>query len=118
MATLTRYQYVIATGRLSKTSIRLGVDEREIIVPNIFAYPGAASVGFIDKIKEKSAGGVSNEMKEVINKFHKIGGGAIFDFYESRFYDPACDEEIVRVFAVPKEVDNRVGKSSFRSLMP
>lgn len=95
-----------------------GVDEREIIVPNIFVYPGAASVGFIDEIKEKSAGGVSKEMKEVINKFHKIGGEAIFDFYESRFYDSACDEEVIRVFVVPKEVDHRVGKSSFRSLRP
>ncbi|QKV63624.1 hypothetical protein HUW52_12270 [Pseudomonas sp. 43A] len=95
-----------------------GIDEREVLVPNIFVYPGAASVGFIDKIKENSAIAASKEMKEVMNKFHKIGGEAIFDFYESRFSDSACDEEIIRVFAVPKEVDTRVGNSSFRSLRP
>lgn len=94
-----------------------GIDEREVLVPNIFVYP-AASVGFIDKIKENSAIAASKEMKEVMNKFHKIGGEAIFDFYESRFSDSACDEEIIRVFAVPKEVDTRVGNSSFRSLRP
>jgi hypothetical protein len=95
-----------------------GIDEREVLVPNIFVYPGAASVGFIDKIKENSAIAASKEMKEVMNKFHKIGGEAIFDFYESRFSDSACDEEIIRVFVVPKEVDNRVGKSNFRSIRP
>lgn len=34
--------------------------------------------------------------------FDKLGGKGLFDFYESKFYDSICGEDIVRVYAVPK----------------
>jgi hypothetical protein len=42
-------------------------------------------------------------MKEVQDLFDKLGSKALFDFHESRFYDSACGEDIIRIYAVPKK---------------
>jgi len=41
-------------------------------------------------------------MKEIKVFFDKLGSKALFDFYESSFYDSACGQDIVRVYAVSK----------------
>ncbi|WP_242208282.1 MULTISPECIES: Imm15 family immunity protein [unclassified Pseudomonas] len=79
------------------------LDDQDVIIPNIFVYPTPASVGFLDKLKENSGGVTSQEMKEVKDCFDKLGSKALFDFYESRFYDSACGEDIIRIYAVPKK---------------
>ncbi|MGY2293767.1 Imm15 family immunity protein [Pseudomonas sp. SDO528_S397] len=79
-----------------------GVEEQGVLIPNIFIYPNPASIGFLEKIRENDRGLESREMKEVKVHFTNCGVETVFDFYESRFYDTACAEEIIRVFAVPR----------------
>ncbi|WP_225929961.1 Imm15 family immunity protein [Pseudomonas botevensis] len=79
-----------------------GLEEQGVLIPNIFIYTKPASVSFLKKVRENDRGLVSQEMTKVKELFSNCGAGTAFDFYESRFYDAACAEEIVRVFAVPK----------------
>jgi len=79
-----------------------GLEEQGVLVPNIFVYPKLASVGFLAKVRENSSGLASKELDEVKRHFSSCGIKTAFDFYESRFHDAACDEKIVRIFAVPK----------------
>jgi hypothetical protein len=78
-----------------------GLEEQGVLVPNIFVYPKPASIGFLAKVREGS-GLASKELDEVKRHFSSCRIKTAFDFYESRFHDAACDENIVRVFAVPK----------------
>ncbi|WP_285374270.1 Imm15 family immunity protein [Pseudomonas sp. lyk4-TYG-107] len=94
------------------------VDERSVIIPNIFVYPEGVSSGFLDKVEKKDRKVASREMEEVKNSFRNVGGESMFDFHESRFYDSACDEEIVRVFVVPKVEKRMVGKVAHNSRRP
>ncbi|WP_192558480.1 Imm15 family immunity protein [Pseudomonas allokribbensis] len=80
-----------------------GGEEQGVLVPNIFIYPKPASVGFLEKIRESHSGLASQEIKEIKRHFSNCGLETAFDFYESRFHDAACGEEIVRVFAVFKD---------------
>lgn len=79
-----------------------GLEEQGVLIPNIFIYPKSNSDDFLEKVRENHKGLASWEMTEVKKSFSKGGAEAAFDFYESRFYDAACAEEIVRVFAIPK----------------
>ena len=80
-----------------------GLDDQNVIIPNIFVYPAPASVGFLDKLKGGGKRSASREMKVVSDCFDKLGSKALFDFHESRFYDSACGEDIIRIFAIPKK---------------
>ncbi|MEX6667567.1 Imm15 family immunity protein [Pseudomonas sp. W2-17] len=72
-----------------------------VLIPNIFIYPHPGSIGFLDKI-EKSSSDASQEINLVKMHFSHCGIADAFEFYESRFYDSACGEDFVRVFAVQK----------------
>ena len=75
-------------------------DNDDFIVPNIFIYPSQMSSDFSKKLK--SSNGRSAELETIKKIFDTSGLLSAFNFYESRFYDPACNDEFVRVFAVPK----------------
>nr|BFD42047.1 hypothetical protein FFPRI1PSEUD_35460 [Pseudomonas sp. FFPRI_1] len=79
-----------------------GLEEQGILIPNIFIYPKPASVGFLEKLRENDGGLESREMQEVKRHFSNCGVETAFDFYESRFHDAVCAEEIVRVFTVAR----------------
>jgi hypothetical protein len=79
-----------------------GLEQQGVLIPNIFIYAKPASVSFLEKVREHDRGLASKEMKEVKKHFSSCGAETAFDFYESRSYDAACAEEIVRVFAVPR----------------
>ncbi|WP_350616354.1 Imm15 family immunity protein [Pseudomonas sp. HY7a-MNA-CIBAN-0227] len=78
------------------------LEEQGVIIPNIFIYPKPASINFLEKIQKNSSNENSQEVKEVKRHFLRCNLDNIFDFYESRFYDSACGEDIVRVFVIPK----------------
>ncbi|BBP71806.1 hypothetical protein PHLH6_38100 [Pseudomonas sp. Seg1] len=82
------------------------LEEQGVAIPNIFVYPKPSSIGFVEKLKSDPVATVSREMEEVRRHFSNCGVETLFDFYESRFYDVACGEDIVRVFAVPKSFEN------------
>ena len=75
-----------------------------VLIPNIFIYPRPKSIGFLEKI-EKSSNEVSREINLVKMHFSHCGFADAFEFYESRFYDSACGEDFVRVFAVQKTAE-------------
>ncbi|WP_426186981.1 Imm15 family immunity protein [Pseudomonas sp. NFXW11] len=79
-----------------------GLEEQGILIPNIFFYQQPAAAVFLQKLQEKAQGHASREMTDVKRHFSNCGAETAFDFYESRFYDAACAEELVRVFAVPR----------------
>ncbi len=74
--------------------------EQGILMPNIFVYPAADSTGFLTKIQAGEKNEQSTEMNTVKKHFSRCHIDSIFDFYESRFYDSASGEDIVRVYAV------------------
>ena len=75
--------------------------EHGVLMPHIFVYPAAGSTGFLEKIKAKQKNQASEEMKAVKRHFSRCNLETIFDFYESRFYDSASGEDIIRIYAVP-----------------
>lgn len=76
--------------------------EQGILMPNIFVYPAPGSAGFLTKIQARHKSDSSTEMAAVKKHFSRCNIESIFEFYESRFYDSACGEDIVRVYAVLK----------------
>lgn len=78
--------------------------EQGILMPNIFVYPTPGSANFLQKIQAGQKNESSTEMTAVKKHFSRCHIESIFDFYESRFFDSACGEEIVRVYAVLKPV--------------
>jgi hypothetical protein len=76
--------------------------EQGILMPNIFVYPAPGSADFLTKIQARHKSDSSTEMAAVKKHFSRCNIESIFEFYESRFYDSACGEDIVRVYAVLK----------------
>ncbi|SDQ63355.1 Immunity protein 15 [Pseudomonas sp. UC 17F4] len=75
----------------------------EPIIPNIFIYPNQNKENdFHQSLKNNTPNKKSIELTTIQKHFSKCNLENSFIFYESRFFDPACDEEIVRIFAVPK----------------
>ncbi|WP_434677374.1 hypothetical protein J3P77_14780 [Pseudomonas sp. R1-18] len=72
------------------------------IIPSIFIYPDGRAKGFLEKIRLRSAES-SNEINTIKRMFERNGAADGFDFLESRFHDSACNEEIIRVFVIPKK---------------
>lgn len=83
------------------------LEAQGVIIPNIFIYPKPASAGFLKKVQKNQMNVISREMEKVKIHFSRCDLYDIFNFYESRFYDSACGEDIVRIFAVPKSSKNR-----------
>lgn len=72
------------------------------LVPNIFVYPGSGGQDLHQTLKDKHHEGTSPEMDTVRGIFKRCGLEESFSFFESRFHDEACGEEIVRIYALPK----------------
>jgi len=75
--------------------------ENEPIIPNIFFYPGQNN-DFKRSLKKNHVKKTSAEMTKIKGHFSNCHLEGSFIFYESRFFDETCDEEFVRIFAIPK----------------
>ncbi|WP_347900849.1 Imm15 family immunity protein [Pseudomonas purpurea] len=80
------------------------LDESGLIIPNIFIYPNSATENFLDEIQNKHSKNTSRELEKVKRHFSRCTMETIFNFYESRFHDPACGEDLVRIFAIQKSM--------------
>lgn len=74
----------------------------KFLIPKIFIYPEGYKRGFLEKIRLRSLE-ASDEIKTIKRLFEINGTADGFEFLESRFHDSACNQELVRVFAVPKD---------------
>jgi len=88
---------------LSFTDFDLDAEQR-VLMPNIFVYPAPASVDFMTKLQSRRANQASLEMSEVKAHFSRCNIEQAFNFCESRFYDFASGEDIIRIYAVPKKL--------------
>lgn len=86
--------------------------EEAILMPNIFVYPAPGSSDFLAKIKARRKDYVSKEMNEVKKYFSRCNIESIFEFFESRFQDSASNEDIIRVYAVPKTFSQKIERIS------
>ncbi|WP_154660610.1 Imm15 family immunity protein [Pseudomonas cremoricolorata] len=75
-------------------------DTEEPPIPNFFIYSGETTKQFFDRLKTRNSLTESTELKSTKTLFAGCHLSKIFDFYESRFFDQACGEELVRVYAV------------------
>lgn len=80
------------------------LEESGLIIPNIFIYSNSAADELLKKIQNKHNTKTSRELEKVKKHFSRCNMETIFSFYESRFYDPACGEDLVRIFAVQKSM--------------
>ncbi len=76
-------------------------EENSFVVPKIFVFPGTEGVRFLSTLFGKRGMKASYELDLIKNAFHDAGVLSSFDFYESRFFDDACGEELVRIYAIP-----------------
>lgn len=77
--------------------------ENEPIIPNIFIYPNQSDHrNFKNKLKGKHpTKKTSAEMTTIKEHFSKCNLKNSFTFYESRFFDQSCNEDIIRIYAIP-----------------
>lgn len=78
-----------------------GYAKNGFTIPDIFIYPEGHALGFPDKLRRRAAG-PSSEMQAIKGMFKRVGAEGEFEFIESRFHDPACYDEIIRIYAIPK----------------
>ncbi|GLO15525.1 hypothetical protein PPUJ20028_41100 [Pseudomonas putida] len=69
-------------------------------IPNIFVNPNTTKSSSLEKLKKKQTVEISPEIKLVQERFDACRIRPLFSFYESRFFDPACNEDTIRVYAV------------------
>ncbi|WJR52505.1 Imm15 family immunity protein [Pseudomonas monteilii] len=69
-------------------------------IPNLFINPNTTKTASLENLKKKQEKDKSLEIKLVQDRFDACGLRPLFSFYESRFFDPSCNEEIIRVYAV------------------
>lgn len=69
-------------------------------IPNFFVNSNSTMDDFSNKLKSKQKPDASLERKLVQGQFESCGLSLLFTFYESRFFDPTCNEDIVRVYAI------------------
>lgn len=72
-------------------------------IPNLFVNPNTTKSSSLAKLKKKQALEISPETKLVQERFDACRLTPLFSFYESRFFDPACNEDTIRVYAVLNE---------------
>ena len=77
--------------------------EDEPLIPNIFIYPNQNNYNdFKNTLKSKHPSQkISAEMEIIQDHFSKCNLKNSFTFYESRFFDQACNEDIIRIYAIP-----------------
>lgn len=72
------------------------------LIPKIFIYPKGYKRGFLKSLRQRSPAS-SQELQIIRQLFETNRAAEGFEFLESRFHDPACNEELVRIYAIPKE---------------
>ena len=82
-------------------------EETATLIPNIFVYTKAREDDFFKRLISNRSAKISLEKEAVKACFINCGGEIFFDFFESRFFDEASEEELVRIFAVPKCTSER-----------
>jgi len=75
-------------------------------IPNFFVHSAETRAVFLNRLKSHEPKTDSVELLSIKNLFTTCSIDSAFSFYESRFYDKTCNEEFVRVFAVPHEYSN------------
>ncbi|MEN5160722.1 Imm15 family immunity protein [Achromobacter spanius] len=78
-----------------------GYKENSFVVPSIFVFPGDAGLDFLHKLINSRVVMSTPEMTLIKKNFEEMGIASNFHFYESRFFDAACGEELVRIYAIP-----------------
>ncbi|NIF15409.1 Imm15 family immunity protein [Pantoea sp. Cy-639] len=73
-----------------------------ILVPRIFVYPSDASNTLRQWLINNQPKEDSDEMNRVKKIFTSCGLVESFIFLESRFFDKACNEELIRIYAIPR----------------
>ncbi len=77
--------------------------ESNLIIPNIFIYPNQnKNNDFQKNLKYEHPTQKSIELTTIQEHFSRCHLKNSFIFYESRFFDYACNENFVRVYAIPK----------------
>lgn len=78
--------------------------ENNPIIPNIFIYPNQnEGNNFQKSLRCKHPTKISIELKTIQEHFSRCKLENSFIFYESRFFDHACNEDFVRIYAIPKQ---------------
>ena len=78
------------------------------IIPNIFIYPNQKKDDNLQKtLMHQQPNKISAELTTIKNHFIKCNLDASFIFYESRFHDHTCNDEFIRIFAIPKQPDKQ-----------
>jgi len=81
-------------------------DEREYgptLRPHLFFYPGEPGQKLYDTLLNKQPPHNSKEMLHVKSTFKSCNLLEQFIFVESRWFEEACKEELIRIFAIPKQ---------------
>lgn len=84
---------------LSFTDFNLSNPE-EPPIPHFFIHARESRASFLKRLHSHNVQKNSPEMNTIKEAFKKCHLDSIFSFYESRFFDEACNEDLVRVFAV------------------
>jgi Immunity protein 15 len=71
-------------------------------IPNFFIHSTETKMEFLNRLKSHQHINSSQELKSIKKLFRSCKIESALNFYESRFYDEACNEELVRVYAVPR----------------
>lgn len=78
--------------------------ENNPTIPNIFIYPNQNEDNdFQESLRRRHPTKASVELKMIQEHFSKCNLENSFIFYESRFFDHACNEDFVRIYAIPKQ---------------
>ena len=72
-------------------------------IPNLLVNPNTTKSSSLEKLKKKQGKEISPEIKLVQERFDACRITPLFTFYESRFFDSACNEDTIRVYAVLNE---------------
>ncbi|WP_223547260.1 Imm15 family immunity protein [Pseudomonas sp. A-B-19] len=82
--------------------------ENQCIIPNIFIYPNQNEANDLKMhLKQNHPDKKSIELTTIQEHFSTCNFKDSFIFYESRFFDQACNEDIVRIYAIPKQFHER-----------
>lgn len=68
-------------------------------IPNLSVNPNTTKSSSLEKLKNKQKVEASPEMKLVQERFDACRIRPLFSFYESRFFDSACNENTIRSYA-------------------
>jgi len=71
-------------------------------IPNFFIHSTETKIEFLNRLKSHANKNSSQELESIRKLFRSCKIESALSFYESRFYDEACNEEFARVYAVPR----------------